>query len=51
MPAPEEPQAAAPRQGIDWRGWLMVGWAAWFGTLYALMMLRERAPGLLGRLF
>lgn len=32
---------------VDWRGWLLVGWVLWFGTLYVLMMLRERAPGLL----
>ncbi len=32
---------------IDWRGWLALAWAAWFGCLYVHMVLEERAPGVL----
>ncbi len=32
---------------IDWRGWLALAWIAWFGLLYAGMLLERRAPGLL----
>jgi hypothetical protein len=28
----------------DWRSWLALAWAAWFGVLYARMVLEERAP-------
>jgi hypothetical protein len=31
----------------DWRSWLALAWAAWFGVLYARMVLEERAPGVL----
>ncbi len=37
---------ASDRTRIDWRGWLALAWAAWFGLLYAKMVLDERAPGL-----
>ncbi len=37
----------APGRGrVDWRGWLALAWAAWFGMLYIRMVLDERAPGL-----
>jgi hypothetical protein len=32
---------------IDWRGWLALAWAVWFGVLYARMVLEERAPRVL----
>ena len=35
------------RRRIDWRGWLALAWAAWFGVLYTRMVLDERAPGVL----
>lgn len=35
---------------VDWRGWLSLVWMVGFGLLYALMILREKAPGLLARL-
>lgn len=27
---------------IDWKGWLIVAWVLWFGTLYAQMVVRQR---------
>jgi hypothetical protein len=35
------------RRTIDWPGWLALAWAAWFGVLYARMVLEERAPRVL----
>jgi hypothetical protein len=35
---------------IDWRGWAALTWMAAFGLLYALMILDEKAPGLLARI-
>jgi len=35
-----------PRR-IDWRGWLALAWAAWFGVLYGEMLLDRRAPAVL----
>ena len=35
------------RSEVDWRGWLALAWAAWFGVLYARMVLDARAPGVL----
>ena len=40
----DRPDGPAPI--IDWRGWIALAWASWFGLLYAAMILRERAPGL-----
>ncbi len=34
-------------RSIDWRSWLALAWAAWFGVLYARMVLEERAPRVL----
>ncbi len=31
---------------LDWRGWLALAWAIWFGVLYARMVIDERAPGI-----
>jgi hypothetical protein len=38
---------AGARGKPDWRAWLALAWAAWFGVLYARMVLEERAPGVL----
>jgi len=41
------------RDAFDWRGWLALAWAGWFGVLYVRMVLDERAPGVfaaIGRL-
>jgi hypothetical protein len=32
------------RRSLDWRGWLALIWAAWFGVLYARMVVDQRAP-------
>jgi hypothetical protein len=37
----------AVRRTFDWRAWLALAWALWFGVLYARMVMIERAPGLL----
>jgi hypothetical protein len=34
-------------RAIDWRGWIALAWMVGFGAVYALMILREKAPGLL----
>jgi hypothetical protein len=52
---PSTPPAAErnPRP-IDWRTWLALAWALWFGVLYGRMVITERAPGVLhviGRVF
>ncbi len=36
--------------GPDWRGWLALAWMVAFGFLYAVMILREKAPGLIARI-
>ena len=35
---------------FDWRGWLSLAWMVGFGVLYALMILKEKAPGLYARI-
>ena len=42
--------SADKTQGFDWRSWLSLAWMTGFGLLYALMIVREKAPGLLARL-
>jgi len=32
------------RRPVDWRAWLALAWAAWFGLLYGAMLLERRAP-------
>jgi hypothetical protein len=32
------------KKSVDWRAWLALIWAGWFGLLYARMVLQERAP-------
>ncbi|HWE35879.1 MAG TPA: hypothetical protein VG406_04845 [Isosphaeraceae bacterium] len=34
------------RPSIDWRNWLLLAWATWFGLLYARMIVTARLPGL-----
>jgi hypothetical protein len=36
-----------PARPRDWRTWLALAWAVWFGVLYGRMVLDERAPGVL----
>ncbi len=45
MPRSDSPSSGRPR--VDWRGWLALAWALWFGLLYARMVLDERGPGVL----
>jgi hypothetical protein len=40
----------AERLPFDWRSWLSLAWMVSFGALYALMILKEKAPGLLARI-
>ncbi len=45
------PRSDASRQRpIDWRSWLSLAWMVVFGLLYALMILKEKAPGLFARI-
>jgi hypothetical protein len=46
MPRSEE----EARRRLDWRGWVALAWAAWFGTLYVQMLLERKAPGVLAAL-
>jgi hypothetical protein len=32
---------------VDWRGWVALAWAAFWGWAYALMLLQARAPQVL----
>ena len=34
---------------IDWKSWLGLAWMVGFGLFYVLMIVREKAPGLLAR--
>ncbi|WP_435010668.1 hypothetical protein P12x_001947 [Tundrisphaera lichenicola] len=47
MPTNPSGSVTRPTLRIDWRAWLALAWAAWFGCLYARMVLEERAPGIL----
>jgi hypothetical protein len=44
------PRSDADGLPFDWRGWLSLAWMVGFGLLYALMILKEKAPGLLTRI-
>ena len=44
------PSENGPRAEIDWRSWLSLAWMVGFGLLYALMILKEKAPGLYARI-
>jgi hypothetical protein len=35
------------RRALDWRAWLALAWAVWFGVFYVRMVLEERAPRVL----
>jgi hypothetical protein len=43
-------RSEAKSRATDWRAWLALAWAAWFGVLYARMVLDERAPGVLRKI-
>lgn len=36
--------STASRSRVDWKSWLALAWAVWFGILYVRMVLEERAP-------
>ena len=38
------PRSDPGRRPVDWRAWLALAWAAWFGLLYGAMLLESRAP-------
>jgi hypothetical protein len=44
--------APSPDEGrnINWRSWLSLAWMVGFGVLYALMILKEKAPELYARI-
>ncbi len=42
MPAPERPARSPVR--LDWRAWLLLAWVAWFGLLYARMIVERKRP-------
>ena len=44
------PRSDPDRRPIDWRAWLALAWAAWFGLLYGAMLLDRRAPRVLAML-
>jgi len=37
-------------RNVAWRSWLSLAWMTFFGVLYLLMILREKAPGLLAKI-
>jgi hypothetical protein len=37
----------ADRRSIDWRGWLTLAWALWWGWAYAAMVWRIKGPQVL----
>src|SRR4051794_33578026 len=43
---PESPRILKAVPRLDWRGWLAVAWVAWFGILYAQMVVEQRADKL-----
>ena len=45
MPRSDGPLELNTRR-IDWQSWLALAWVIVFGSLYARMVLQERAPGL-----
>jgi hypothetical protein len=46
------PHSDDPKRGprIDWRAWVALAWAAWFGWLYLRMILETRGAALLAAL-
>ena len=54
MPPPEptaNPTATAPTlldriASADWRAWLALSWALWFGLLYSRTIIERRGPKL-----
>lgn len=44
--SPSDDPKPAP---IDWRGWLSLAWFVGFGVLYALSILKEKAPAVYAR--
>lgn len=46
MPPSDDGPIELTTSRIDWRSWLALAWVIVFGSLYARMVLQERAPGL-----
>jgi hypothetical protein len=42
MSRSDPPIASTSRPPLDWRGWLALTWALWFGLLYGQMILAQR---------
>jgi len=36
------PSEPITKPGIDWRGWIVLAWALWFGILYTKMVVETR---------
>ena len=43
---PRSDGTPAKRTQIDWRAWLALAWAAWFGVAYGRMTVERRGPKL-----
>jgi hypothetical protein len=39
---PRSDSQAPARRRTDWRGWLTLAWAVWFGLLYGQMVVAQR---------
>jgi hypothetical protein len=46
----KNPNHRARVLGVDGAGWVALIWAIWFGVLYGIMVVQQRAPGLLRNL-
>ena len=43
LPASPEPsQDISTSSTCDWRGWIVLAWALWFGLLYGKMVMESR---------
>lgn len=41
------PPSNKARPSADWRAWLALAWAIWFGGRYALAVAEARGPGVM----
>jgi hypothetical protein len=41
-----ETDSSHGRRGFDWRAWIALAWALWFGFLYARMLVEQKVPRL-----
>lgn len=54
-PPPRDPLAKGRKEWYrparcDWRGWIALAWALWWGWLYGLMVLETKFPHILASL-